>query len=237
MVDLDIKTLTIEYENILLYSYENRNISNAYFSGDKKSKEKKVIALCRYLIEEILHWTPQEAKDYLNWSIIKKFQLDTLILKFLKFPPGIIPETDIFYLVHLCYPNEIPFNKKNYVLKIYTTTLNGDGRFPKEFFDGFDGICRACICLRYALSRYYVYMSKEELYELFGVSKNANAFLKKYKLQSACKNLFDMPVDFLHYSLPEEQKDEFLHQYYRFKRDFAEIKKRKKKECRYGKTS
>lgn len=226
---MDNKSLIIEYENLLLNQSASRELSTYYFAGDTKEKEKTVILLCQYLITEIFHWDVKQAKISLTWDILQKFALDKIILKYITFPPGIDPKTDMFYLLHLCFPKEVRFDERAHVINIYTKVLNEESRFPKDFFEGIKGMGRACICLQHMISRYMVFHSIEELYDMFGDTKYINKVLTKYKLKKASSLLFHLPVDYLHYSLSENQRDEFLHQFYCFEKSFKDAQKQIRK--------
>lgn len=237
---MDKRSLITEYENILLGKEKREGkknntprISAFYFKGSKRTSTNAMIILYKYMIEEIMHWTPYEAKALLTKDIIQKTKLDWLTERYISFPPGLPEEKKCYYIVHLCYPRQVYFNAKEQIISVYEEALKNakPGRrpkFPKQYFEGTDGISRACVCLQTVINKYiYMYVSSiEELYELFGTPTRIMPILEEYCLDGCCKELFDMPVDYLHTTLISSQKDDFLYRFYRFEIEFA----RKKKE-------
>ena len=78
-------------------------------------------------------------------------------------------------------------------------------------------------CLNYVITQREDFNNLDELYSTFA-GGSGNAFLSKYRLDTAKKYNWEYAIDYLHDSLPEEDKDELLYHYYRMLQ-FANAKK------------
>lgn len=216
--------LLIEYETVLKTCYLS-NLANIYMRGDKKAKCKTTLSLVKYVIEHIYYYTPQEALSYLTLDELYHFKLRKYIEECVSFPSSMNDSDKFKYLLSLCYPKEIHFDLKEWTLDVYKKVLNSNitdkkRNFPLGFFDDEDGMYRACTCLMYVLSRYIIpekAKNLQELYDLFGHKKECIKLLKQYKLYEPLTKFYcDDPVLYLHFTLIDEQKDEFLFKYYEF---------------------
>lgn len=205
----------IEYENCLIG--KNKTISQSFFPYDDYANEKIALRIMKYAFETYLGWDPFALRDHLTKDILKKLKL-TQLIRYISFPPELNSKKDFFYIIWKLYPQTINFSENDLILKVYKNLLSGKiQRFPKEFFTGIYGLERARLCLQYMIEEYIQVSSIEELYELFS-SENIITLLEKYKLRSICEDSFLDPLEFLHYSLPEKQKSEFLYNFYIFMR-------------------
>lgn len=89
-------------------------------------------------------------------------------------------------------------------------------KFPKNYMAGSIGMMRACICLQYMITTFFSFHSIAEMYDFFADEEKAVAALKKYRLLSVYKDMFDSTLEFLHTVLPDNQKNELLYSYYKF---------------------
>lgn len=215
MTEREIKS---EYENILLR--KKKNYSSSLFNSSDENNEKTALVIMRYAFESFLQWTPQDIKNCINWEILQTMKLDTLI-KHIKFPGELTPRTDLDYIAHLLYPNIIHFDSKEKTLRIYKNVLSKKVyRYPREFWEGPEGEARARFCLRYMLQNCMVFHNVEEIYKAFS-GREGIKILKDYQLYVPCELIFGSPVDYLHVTLSQSQKDEFLYHYYKFKQQLS----------------
>lgn len=206
-----------EYEQILIGNLEG--FSPRYFQRKSLRNEKVALAVYRYAIEELLEWTPVDADRFFSLTVADRMKLTPLLL-YIDFPPEIIDvQGKITYVLHLLYPQQIHYDFRGYVIEIYTEVLQGKRKYPRDFMYGHKGLLRAEICLQYILNKEMVFESKESLYEFF-TSGNIYGFLKKKKLYQLYRSFFAKPLDYLHESLPEEIRNEFLYQFYNFAREW-----------------
>ena len=110
--------------------------------------------------------------------------------------------------------------KKELVYDPYFRKVKESGRalfkFPKEYMTGINGLVRAGLCLQYMIMTFFAFHSIEEMYDFFADTQKAISALKKYRLYAVYSELFDSPLDFLHCSLPEDQRNDTLYNYYKF---------------------
>lgn len=103
-------------------------------------------------------------------------------------------------------------NEKQEIKSSYERVLKGERkRFEKGFFEGEDGRERAKICFREMLKKIGSLENVKQAYDLFA-SEAGTRVLEDYKLRSAGRNLYAFPIDFLHQSLPEAERN---NDYYR----------------------
>ena len=207
----------MEYEEILL---GNRKNFSTLCMG-KEAHEKDAIVILKYAIEELLHWTPEMARDYMNSELIKLLHLQRPVIK-LDFPPELDETKDFFYIAQAVYPKRIRYSQKKIVLSVYQKVAEKlQPKYPKNFFSGTRGLTNACICLQFAMNQNLVIESVEELYRKFSDKSWATAFLKDVRLYTPFLENYQYPIDFLHDSLPETQKSDFFYHFYRFQTDYA----------------
>ena len=211
-----------EYESILLK--KKKNYSCSFFNYDNKSiNQKNALIIIRYALEDFLHWTPKDIEQNLNMEIMRAMKIDTL-LKHIEIPHELNMERDLFYIAHLLYPDQCPYNPKAQTIKVYHDVLSRKlYRYPKSFFEDIGGIERAKLCLINMIQNYIFPHNVEELYQLFS-EDTIGKTLKKYCLLDACNMIFESPLDFLHESLSMDQKNDFCYQYYKFKQEYQKVK-------------
>ena len=92
----DLSSVVYEYEQILLG--KNKAFVNSF---DNDLPNEKVIAyLWQYVIEELLHWTPQQAVSYMTMETVHQLHLQNTIKK-ISTPPGISNEKIPLYILSL----------------------------------------------------------------------------------------------------------------------------------------
>lgn len=205
------QNLIWEYNQVLLG--RQKTIPAQYFDGDAVQNESLALDVLRYVIECHLRWTPEEMRYKFDQTVIDLFKLSR-ILSYVQFPPEADKDTDFFVYAHKLYPNRVPIDSRSLTILMYNKVLSGlVSKYPKGFFGDDRGQERACICLHYVLSQRVAFGSLEELYAAFIGDRGAR-LLRTYKLEVARRNSWQMPVDFLHDALPEEDKEDVLYHYY-----------------------
>lgn len=197
---------------------------------DTAQNQRTALIIIHYAMEVILDWTPKQVYFYLTYEILEKLHLCPL-LQYLNFPPELSRKNDVYYIAHLLYPKIIPIDIKDLCIKNYQRILANDSlSFPKDYFEHAEGILRAILCLQYALNNYIHARNEFELYEMFADEPRMRVTLKKYKLLEPCDLFFGKPLAYLQYSLPEQQKSQFLYQYFCFLDKYEEFRAEKKKK-------
>lgn len=179
------------YEKIL--NGEQKTFSPYFFQPQYRNK--RVVNLIRYLIEEKLHMTPEEALEKLTLDTVKEYQLDC-ILKYVDKPVE-FPDNSVQHLVYFAYPELPRPSVKDLAIMVYKDVLEGKRKtFPKNYFlDGAVGEQRAVYCFRY-LCEEILKLSKEEIVKTFLPSSGLKV-LAQYKLKIIMNVVFISNVDLL----------------------------------------
>lgn len=220
----------------LYYNYEQYLIGNLeelpkhYFVKEHKEKNNAIIfALIRYVITNILHWTPSEARYLFTREIETTFLLRPYIDQFLSgVPQNLTSEERTLWIISQVFPS-VKYSIERHTISTYDAMLDGSTkRWPTNFFSSDKtGIKRAEICLQYCVDRYLTVIPIPELYKTFSQQTKAMDLLKVYKLDKVCTKLFPSPLEFLHQSL--EQKDMFCYSYFSFASNYNQTQKRVKR--------
>ena len=133
------------YEKIL--NKEIKSFSPYFF--DTRYRKRRIIELTKYLIEEKLNMTSEEALEKLDYKPLKKYKLDCL----LKYVPKPIEteKDDITHLIYFCYKHLPKPTQEELTISLYKKVLSGEYKnFPKNYFlDGVIGEERAGYCVKY----------------------------------------------------------------------------------------
>lgn len=208
-----LKSAIAEYEDTLVG--KRKSVSTFYFSYGESGNMKLALQIMQHAFETYLKWEPQVLRDYLTQEVLERLKLKGL-LRYIVFPPELNAKEDLFYIAWLIYPQTVHYGKKDLTLRVYRKLLDKEiQKFPKEFFTGSEGVTRTQICLRYMVEHYLQITSVKELYAFFATEECIKT-LRKYKLLTICRDLYDSPVEYLHSSISREQQDVFWFRYYDF---------------------
>lgn len=227
----DDSAVIFEYENILMGKQKNFNCS---FSGSVEKKRMAVGEIWRYAVLHILHWTPEMALKNMSVSLMNELLLDRTLSQidspFVRKKP-----IDFRYIFNIAFPKNIHFDVFNETLDSYTHVLHIEKyshvkddlpyHFPRNFFTDEQGAQRASICLNYAVNRFIGDLTYIERYELFADKSKAGKFLSRAMLSSVSRIMYDCPLDYYHYSLPEDERDYLLYYNLKLKDIFLEKEK------------
>lgn len=192
----DLSSVVYEYEQILLG--KNKAFVNSF---DNDLPNEKVIAyLWRYVIEELLHWTPQQAVSYMTMETVHQLHLQNTIKK-ISTPPGISNEKIPLYVLSLCYPKEVKYSIQKQVIDEYERVLaSPTAKFAKNYFDDAQALQKAVYCMNYAITASLSDMTVNDLYIFFADEEKAREWLATFKLADLQLALFDSPLDLFHYT-------------------------------------
>lgn len=205
-------SIIYEYEQILL---GKNKAFVANFGTNLEQNEKIIVNLWRYVVEELLHWTPQEAVEYLTMETVEQLHLQNTIKK-IKTPMGISKSQLPKYVLSLCYPEQVSYSMREQVIDEYTRVLSSNnGNFTKNYFDDAMGLKKAAYCLNYAVSTFLSDYDIHQLYALFSDIEKAQEWLKAHKLLYVQDLLFPTPLDFFHYTCLKNSN--FLYLSYKLK--------------------
>ena len=221
-------------ERVNIFEYENVLMGKAKFMVSFKDPDNKLGNMIeagniwRYAITNLLHWTPQEALLYLNDQIIRALKLNKTY-EALGIDSKCTNIPDYRCILQYAFPDEIKYDIKTEAIEGYERIIKAGkwanntekSKYPKGFFDGKDGITRSAAILNYAINNFLSYMTTEELYEFFAKKAQAKSWLTEKKMNVALKFTYESPLDYLHYSLPFNKKDnlyyyaEVVNEYYK----------------------
>lgn len=234
-------------ERHLIYDYDSYLIGNLprkaydpesdfddyYFKGKIPATQTKLaFLLIRHLIEDILKWTPEMARDCLTPELLETWHLGSL-LNMIVFPKELDKRYDLYYIASQIWPERIKIEPEQIYIGLYKRIIepiNGSlAKYPKEYFSDSEGICKACVCFRYAIEHKIQFSSVEDMYMYFGDVRKCSAFMRQYKLMLPSNMFFSTYVQYLHTSLPKHQRKEMLYFHYDLWQK-AQIVKRKNKK-------
>ena len=128
-------------------------------------------------------------------------------------------------MAKLCYPDEVGslFNYRDLIILRYKKVLESGKSFPKKYFDAPDGNDKARIIMQHALFTSEMrFKNVDELYSYFADKKTSNEFLTKNKLKNICTISFPTPLDYAHYSLAPEQREDAYYNMYKINNFLAQ---------------
>ena len=210
------KAMILDWES-KIRNNDKKKLSSSYFCYDDAQNEKEAIVLFRYVFEKVLHWTPEDIRNNISMEIIEKLKLKKAYNQII-FPRELSRRSDCFYLAKKCYPDQIHGLNQDDIWRMeYMKVLdNKYEKFPKNYFSEAAGDLRAKVFLLYQLETQAKFRNKEEMYMFFADTPQAIKFLKSVKLKTPLDLLYASPLEYMHESLPESQKDEFLFKFAEF---------------------
>ena len=189
--------------NYTIYTYRkilNREIKtfSPYFF-ELRYRKKRICELVRYLVEEILNITPEEALTQVNKKVLKKYKLDCL-LKYVEKPIE-LDKDDCSHLIIYAYKGRVPEpTPEELTIRLYKRVLAGEIKnFPKNYFlDGLKGEEKVKYCVKY-LCYEVLKLKKEEI-----PKKLTAEVLKEYKLKIVLNILYLSMYDLITSVFPGE---------------------------------
>lgn len=198
------------------YLFEEKNsIDGSHNINANAINRDRVLALFRYVFEEILNWTPEDAANNLNADICAKLDLNKPLAQLAPYfkAVGCTIQSDHFYVAKLCYPDVLRnYSQRQAVLSTYQAVLRAkDVHFSTVFFSEGDVELKAAYCLMYALSQQVSFKNVWEMYKYFANDTTGTKFIQDWRLQTPLKKLFLNPLHYLHQTLTDEQRDPLYH--------------------------
>lgn len=204
-------------DSVAIERYEQHLLGNKNFvlNGSREEKERASKVIIRYAVTQLLGWDAKETEEHMTWHIIKCMHLDVLF-KYIHFPSDIDPETDTDYIACIAYPN-YQYNVRRQIERVYGRILDGTiERFPKKIFDGARGKEKGAVLLNDFIAKNLVVRSTEDLYEQFADSAKMNNKFRDAYIYAAARKLYPTTLDYLHNSLPDDERDDFLYAYWQY---------------------
>lgn len=185
------------YEKVL--NGEQKAFSPYFFHP--QHRKERVTDLIKYLIEQKLDLTPENALTKLTLTDLEKYKLKCLLRYIDK--PVEFSKNNVKHLVYCAYPHLERPGVEELAIMVYQDVLTGKRRtFPKNYFlNGQIGEQRAIICFKY-LCEEILRFSKEEILEQFSGTKGSK-ILAEHKLKIIMNILFLSMSDLLETCYPD----------------------------------
>lgn len=234
---LEYSVVLEAYEELCLGKRPSLQLPESLSAGPKKpnpkrtknlvvprDKEAAVLYVIRYAITRRLGWTKQEAYDHLTPDIMRQLKIDMLV-KYINLPSDIDWETDTDYIVARAFGDNFDYSSQ--VMRVYNRILaGGESKFPKNMFkEAASARFKCAVLIHHFISRTMYVRSIPELYARFADTPRINALLKSAKIRNVVDKLYDTPLDCIHYSLSDYERDPFLYGYYSFMRIYGMAEK------------
>ena len=209
------KNVVLDYDNSLIG--DKGKLNTFFFSEDNPDTNNMIaLGLLKYAIETRLDWSPKDARDKMSMEVLELLRLES-VLQYIQFPDELFPDKDLFFIAWSIWPDIKDIPEYELELKPYKDFIKGKiYKMPKEYFTGADGLRRAANCLEYAIEQGKTFSSLFDRYRFFATPQ-ARTYLSKYRLSRICNSIFESPLDFMHSSLPDRQKNEMYFQYFLYR--------------------
>lgn len=226
--------IIVEYERILKDPTKVGMDPYNFKSMSEDAQQELAVEIIRYGLTYIMHYSAYDALKYTTPEVLKRLKLQSL-LKYIKTPTGLNEKDKMKYLIHLCFPKEIPFDLKRNIKDIYEKVMaskksdNPEEKYtyPKGFFGNYDAKFNAAICLQFMIMRYLHVKDINSLYELFNNKSAALKVLTEHNLQKPVKKLYnDDTLTYLHDSLTPEERSDFLYFNYMYMNMYEQEEKK-----------
>ena len=217
-----MNTLLVEYDDLLIGKEEDVDYSNFYGGEANDTNQKIALMIIRYVIEELLQWSREDAVKKFDNYIVDTMKL-TKLIKYIDYPPE-VPFGNTRYILSLLYPKEVKLNQQILCEETYQDVLDGKNKqFPRDYFSGGVGFQRFCHCLKYLIERYKPFSSVEEIYTFFQ-SPMGSKFLNLYRLQTP---IYQFNIDIfkaIRYITRNNPDGELYYTYYSFIKQYSQVK-------------
>lgn len=191
-------------------------------------KEKDALAIVRYIVKDLLGWTPVEALEHITTEKGRQYRMDVL-LKYIDCPMEVRKLEDYQWVISRAFPAETKgrYDGTEQLLKLYGMVESGQlKKFPRNFFTGEDGIRKAAILFRNYVSKSIPVNSIEDLYRIFSDSAKGWKILRDAHLYYEVAPSYSLPIDFLHDSLSmSSEADDFVYSVYQYKAALQELRR------------
>lgn len=210
-------TVLLNFQNYLLGSAVKFSFKPAEMAPEEKSRN--ALKIIKWVIEDMLEWTPEEARDHFGEREIKMFKLQNILKKVIYSEN--INKKDYQYLISLIYPDKIKYDPTEGIIKKWHYIRNHEGkRFSSNTFDDEGGKERAYTLLMEFNREFIPASSIQDLYKAYSNSGDINNKLREAKLFTSLSNLYTYPITLLHEMIKNRlpgQEDNYLYAVYLYK--------------------
>lgn len=209
------------------YTDKETELKNKKLSDGEK--ERDALSLTRYIVENVLGWTPEEAMVHITTDIGRRLGMNELF-KYVDSPMEVRLSEDYRWLIHRAYPTQTRYDTQEPLFNLYHKIIAGEiKRFPRNFFMGKDGREKASALFRDYISRNIPAKSIGELYRIFSNNADGWNILRNAHLYHETAPYYSSPLEFLHDTLGPEA-DRFFYSYYQYMSAIAEVERGRNKK-------
>ena len=224
-------------EQLNIYEYEEllmgkRNRFECSMQGTQEENCQEAGNIWRYAVLHLLHWTPKEAVEHMNYDIVRMLYLDKTF-KAIGFKRTNNYNPDFKYALQYAFPDEEccrmdlnaqAISEYKHVAKLgewANDTITY--KYPKKFFIGENGVKRANYIMRFVVRQYLAgIMSRREMYAFFADRRKAKKWLVGKCLESPVTIIYQSPLDYFHFSQKFNEQDDVLYYIHRINEMYKE---------------
>lgn len=230
----------VDYDDSLIGRIPYIDAYNFYGPNPGGPNERKAISCIRYVLEDVLCWTPEESVRKFDDYIIREMKLEKIIT-YINFPVE-VPFGNPRYILSLLYPDKIYVDQQKLVEETFCSVLEAsrknpiaegksDGerlkQFPREYFAGGDGFKRFCYCIKYLIENYKPMSSIEEIYSFFD-SPKGKKMLYDFRLKVPADQFSIDMLSVIRYITRYEPDSDLFFSFFTFQKELSSFKKAEK---------
>lgn len=227
------KTIIFEYQEILLKHQSDFKVS---FKCTEIEKYKVAGIIWRYAITELLEWTADEAVINLTPDLVSQLCLDKTYLYIGFKEEAKNMDFDYKQVLQYAFPKKIKFNVYQQTIETYQKVMHlgqwqndtNIYQYPKKFFLDSHGTKRAAIALNYAITCFLPDLTVPQLYDFFSNRTLASKWLREKKLIINVQKLYLSPLDYFHFSIPSDMRDQFEYNNAVYRNQYEKLLKERK---------
>lgn len=204
-----------EYDQVLIGKRDKIPALNPL--TDEGTNERYALAVFRYVIEDLLGWSPEDAVKFFTYDVAVMMKVSDM-LRYIRFPEDFTQE-DAEYVVWLLYPTQVRPDRTKYRLRAYQAVLDG-GKYPRDYMAGNEGEERAKTCFLEAVEKSArPFVSVRDMYRYFASPEGAR-FIRAQRLDTLREMYYAGALEYLHASLSWEQARDLYYFYYYYSREY-----------------
>jgi hypothetical protein len=222
-------------DDVLIGRASAVDTSHFYGVAAGGANEAKALGCIRYIIEKVLHWSPEEAIRKFDAYIIRITKLESLISK-IQYPVE-VPAGNPKYILSLLYPSLVHIDQRTLVEQTFAEVLEAgrrnpsgeekeDGKslkqFPRDYFSGGEGFTRFCHCIVYLIDNIKPMDSVEEIYRFFD-SPDGKKMLYNYRLKVPADQFSINMLDVIRSITSEEPDSELFYSFFTFQKEIENL--------------
>jgi len=224
-------TIKSEIDDVIINKNKRLGINSFYGLGQTGSGELHALYCFRYIIEDILQWSPETAIKKFDTYMIDSLGI-RILTDYIEFPDEIDEATMALYILSLLYPRQVRLNEEDLIILTYKRIMTGERKqFPRDYFSGGEGFRRACFIIKYIIENNVPFTNIKDIYEFFYYDVPSKNYLINQRLKVPIYHYGIDIFDVIHAITQDYDDSDLWFNYYMFKRELD------RKESPNGKAS